>query len=247
MLRVDIQLTQPGLPDPMYPSVLCLVTQSCLTFCDPMDCSAPGSSVHGDSPGKNTRVGCCALIQGIFSTQGLNPSLSHWKQILYHLSHQGKSRILEWIVYPFSWGSSQIRNWTRSLLHCRQILYQLSYQGSPMYPFSLFQCNPSAQRHPFVNVPSQQIRIQRGTSRVAPVSSLFPMANQPQCLATHSSIRYINTFNHIQIKFCREASHSVPFRWLCTFLYHNWFFSLISADHLMPSILKCSGITPIDL
>ena len=39
-------------------SVLCLVTQSCLTLCDPMDCSAPGSSVHGDLSGKNTGVGC---------------------------------------------------------------------------------------------------------------------------------------------------------------------------------------------
>ena len=37
-----------------------------------MDCSPPGSSVHGDSPGKNTGVGCHALLQGIFLTQGLN-------------------------------------------------------------------------------------------------------------------------------------------------------------------------------
>ena len=43
--------------------VLSLVTQSCLTLCDPMDCSLPGSSVHGDSPGKNTGVGCHALLQ----------------------------------------------------------------------------------------------------------------------------------------------------------------------------------------
>ena len=35
--------------------------QSCLTLCYPMDCSPPGSSVHGDSPGKNTGIGCCAL------------------------------------------------------------------------------------------------------------------------------------------------------------------------------------------
>ena len=39
-------------------SVLSLVAQSCLTLCDHMDCSPPGSSVHGDSPGKNTGVGC---------------------------------------------------------------------------------------------------------------------------------------------------------------------------------------------
>ena len=35
---------------------LCLVTQSCLTLCDPMDCSPPGLSIHGDSPAKNTGV-----------------------------------------------------------------------------------------------------------------------------------------------------------------------------------------------
>ena len=43
-------------------SVLCLVTQSCPTLCDPLDCSLPDSSVHGESPGKNTRVGCHALL-----------------------------------------------------------------------------------------------------------------------------------------------------------------------------------------
>ena len=42
-------------------AVLCLVIQSCLTLCNLMDCSPPGSSVHGDSTGKNTRVGCHAL------------------------------------------------------------------------------------------------------------------------------------------------------------------------------------------
>ena len=37
-----------------------------------MGCGLPGSSVHGDSPGKNTGMGCHALLQGIFPTQGLN-------------------------------------------------------------------------------------------------------------------------------------------------------------------------------
>ena len=44
--------------------------------CDPMDCSPPDSSVHGDSPGKNTGVGCHAFLQGIFPIQGLNLGLS---------------------------------------------------------------------------------------------------------------------------------------------------------------------------
>ena len=49
----------------------------------------PGSSVNEDSPGKKARVGCHALLQGIFPTQGSNPGLLHCRQILYHLSHQG--------------------------------------------------------------------------------------------------------------------------------------------------------------
>ena len=57
-------------------AVLCLVTQSWLTLCDPMESSLPGSSVHGDSPGKNTGVSCHALLQGNFQIQGLNP-VSH--------------------------------------------------------------------------------------------------------------------------------------------------------------------------
>ena len=74
--------------------MLCLVTQSCPTLCDPMDCGPPGSSVHEDSPVKNSRVGCHALLQGIFPTQGSNSVLPHCRQILYHqgknfLSHQG--------------------------------------------------------------------------------------------------------------------------------------------------------------
>ena len=64
---------------------VCLIPQLCPTLCDPMDCGPPGPSVHGDSPGKNTAVGCHALLQGIFTP----PGLPHCRQILYHLSHQG--------------------------------------------------------------------------------------------------------------------------------------------------------------
>ena len=52
-------------------------------------CSPPGSSVHGDFPGKNTGVGCYALLQGIFPAQGSNPGLLHCRWILYQLNHQG--------------------------------------------------------------------------------------------------------------------------------------------------------------
>ena len=68
-----------------------------------------GSSVCGDSPGKNTGVGCHALLQGILPTQGSNPGLLQCRQILYRLSQQGSPRILEWVACPFSRGTSQPR------------------------------------------------------------------------------------------------------------------------------------------
>ena len=55
----------------------------------PMDCSLPGSSVHGISQGKNTGVGCHFLLQRTFLTQGLNPHLLHWQANSLPLSHQG--------------------------------------------------------------------------------------------------------------------------------------------------------------
>jgi len=70
---------------------MCLVTQSCLTLCHPMGCSLLGSSVHGDSLGKNTGVGCHTLLQGIFPTEGSNPGIQHCRWILYCLSHQIRS------------------------------------------------------------------------------------------------------------------------------------------------------------
>ena len=78
----------------------------------------PGSSVHGDSSGKNAGVGCHALLQGIFPTQGLNPGLPHCRQTLLSSETPGKSescqvvsnsfrphgilqaRILEWVPLP---------------------------------------------------------------------------------------------------------------------------------------------------
>ena len=85
----------------------CSVTQSCLTLCDPrnglccavlshsvmsdcdpMDCSSPGSSFQGDSPGKNIGAGCQALLQGIFPTQEWNWGLLLCRRILYQLSYQ---------------------------------------------------------------------------------------------------------------------------------------------------------------
>ena len=70
--------------------VVCVKSLSCVRlFVTPTDYTLSGSSVHGDSPGKNTGVGCHALLQGIFPTQGSNPGLPHCRQILYQLSNKG--------------------------------------------------------------------------------------------------------------------------------------------------------------
>ena len=64
-------------------------------------------------PGQDTGVGSLSLLQRLFPTQGLNPGLPLCRRILYQLSHKGSPRILEWLAYPFSSGSSWPRNQTR--------------------------------------------------------------------------------------------------------------------------------------
>ena len=70
-----------------------LVVSDCL---QPMHCDPPGSSIHGDSPGKNTEVGCHALLQRIFPTKGSNPCLLHllhWQADSLLLAPPGKYHV----------------------------------------------------------------------------------------------------------------------------------------------------------
>ena len=63
--------------------------QLCLTLCNPVDCSSPGSSVHGILQGRILEWIAIPLSRGsIFSIEGLNLGLPHCRWILYHLSHQ---------------------------------------------------------------------------------------------------------------------------------------------------------------
>ena len=63
--------------------------QAVVSDCDPMNCNRPDSSLHRDSPGKNTGVGFHFLLQGIFPAQGSNPGLPHCRWFLYYLDHLG--------------------------------------------------------------------------------------------------------------------------------------------------------------
>ena len=59
-----------------------------------MDCSPRRLLCPSNSPGKNTRVGCHSLLQGIFQSQGSNPGLLHFRRIFYHMNHQGSPSLL---------------------------------------------------------------------------------------------------------------------------------------------------------
>ena len=75
----------PGVQEKETESISLKVDQSRLTLCNPVDYTA-----HGNLQGRILDgVGSLSLLQGIFPTQGLNPSLSHCRQILYQLSHKG--------------------------------------------------------------------------------------------------------------------------------------------------------------
>ena len=116
-----------------------LVIQSCPTLCYPWT-AAYQAPLSMEFPSKNTAVGYHSLFQQVFWTQRSNPGLLHRKQILYCLSYQIlavkwvkvaqscltlcdpmdytvhgilQARILEWVAFPFSRGSSQSRDWTQ--------------------------------------------------------------------------------------------------------------------------------------
>ena len=69
-----------------YMQICCcyLVSELRLTFLRPYGLQSNRLLCPWDSPGRNTGMGCQALLQGIFPTQGLNLRLLHWQVILYH-------------------------------------------------------------------------------------------------------------------------------------------------------------------
>ena len=91
-------------------NVLCWVTQSCTTLCNPMDCSPSGSSVYRNYPGRSTGVGCHALLQGS-SQPGFKPRYPAL-QVDFLVSEPPRKPNIEWVAHPFSRGSSWPRNQT---------------------------------------------------------------------------------------------------------------------------------------
>ena len=114
-------------------TVLCLAAQSCWTLW-PHGLHLPGSFVHGHSLGKNTGVGCHALLQGILPAQGSDPGLLYCSQVLYWLSHRGSPRILEWVACLISRGSSRPRNQTQVSYIAGIFFTSWATRETPLYP-----------------------------------------------------------------------------------------------------------------
>ena len=170
-----------------------VLSQSCLTLWDPVDCRPPGFSVHGDSSSKSTRVGCHALFQEKFPTQESNAGLLQCRWLLYHLSHLESPGILEWVAYPFR-GSSPPRSQTRVSHTASGILPaelsgkpKIKHQVSSVAQSCLTLCNPMNCTTPGLPVHHQlpeftQTHVHRVSDAIQlsyPLSSPSPPAPNP--------------------------------------------------------------------
>ena len=88
-------------------------------------------------PGQNTGNGSLSLVLGIFPTQGPNPGLLHCTWILYQLRHQESPRILDWVAYLFSSGSSWPRDWTGISCFAGGFFTSWATREAPVYVMSL--------------------------------------------------------------------------------------------------------------
>ena len=110
-------LCSPGSSHGFSQLCLCGVPQSCLTLCNPMDCSRQAPLSMGILWARILEWAAISSSRGIFPTQGLNPVLPHCRQILYGLSHQGSPRILDCVAYPFFRGVLLTQELNQGLLH----------------------------------------------------------------------------------------------------------------------------------
>ena len=111
--------------------MLCLVARSCPILCDLMDCSPPGSSVHGDSPGKNIGHRLPCPPPGNLPNPGIEPRSPTFWVNSSPSEPPGKPMITAVGSLSLLQGIFATLKLNQGLLHCRWFLYQLSNQGSP--------------------------------------------------------------------------------------------------------------------
>ena len=112
-------------------AVLCFVTQLCPTLCNTMDFNLPGSSVHGDSPGKSTGVGCQCPPPGDLPSpwmESRSPTL-----LVHSLPSKPPGKPMNTGVGSLSFlqGIFHTQKSNQGLLQFRWFVYQLSYLESP--------------------------------------------------------------------------------------------------------------------
>ena len=98
--------------------------QFCPSLCNPVHHSPTGS---WDSTGKNTGVGCRALLQGIFPTQGSNPGLPNSRQILYHLLNSYYLLMIMGTTWPLFHKFFLVKTWNQVWWHVHQNVLFGSY------------------------------------------------------------------------------------------------------------------------
>ena len=109
--------------------LLCLVAQSCLTLCDPIDCSPPGSSVHGILQARTLEWGAMPSSRG--SSQPRDQTqVTHTAGGFFTDWAMREAQEVDWEILSLLQTIFPTQESNRGLLHYRQILYQLSYQGS---------------------------------------------------------------------------------------------------------------------
>ena len=137
-----------------------MVAKLSLTLCDPTDCSPTRLRCSWDSPGKNTGVGCQALLQGVFPTQGLNSCVLHWPADTLPLSCLGRTMEV--------------------FLYCRFLLFSRSVVSDSLWPHGL--------QHPRPPCPSPtpgvhpNPRLSSRWCHPAISSSVVPFSSCPQFL-----------------------------------------------------------------
>ena len=103
-----------------------MLTQSCPTLCNPRDCSPPGSSVHGDSPGKNTGVGCHFLLHRIFPSRDLTRIPCTGRRILYHWTTWQAHHVPHALTIH-----NHISPWTHQSLEVASVIIPISQMRKP--------------------------------------------------------------------------------------------------------------------
>ena len=131
--------------------------QSCLTLCNLMDCSPPGSSVHVDSPGKNTGVDCHTLLQGIFPNPGIDPPSLSLQVNSLHLSHRASPILRVHMTYTHNTYPNTHIQYIPRYMHttfhthlqhtCTHTTHTYTYKtGTPVYNTHVYDTSMQTQK-----------------------------------------------------------------------------------------------------